>query len=77
MVDVAEEIEKEEAEKAAQILPEEVKEIEAEEPVLKITQRPAPVYQLDEAVEPAPAAGGPANIAEPMVEEAMSEKEKH
>jgi len=55
LVDVAEEIEKEEAEKAAQILPEEVKEIEAEEPVLK-SREDRTVFQLDEAVEPAPAA---------------------
>ena len=68
LVDVAEEIEKEEAEKAAQILPEEVEEIEAEEPVLK-SREDRTVFQLDEAVEPAPAAPEPPaeDIAEPVM----------
>lgn len=74
LVDVAEEIEKEEAAKAAQILPE---EIEAEEPVLK-SREDRTVFQLDEAVEPAPAAPEPPaeDIAEPVMVKSESVAEK-
>ena len=74
LVDVAEEIEKEEAAKAAQIQPEEV---EAEEPVLK-SHEDRTVFQLDEAVEPAPAAPEPPaeDIAEPMMVKSESVAEK-
>ena len=77
LVDVAEEIEKEEAAKAAQILPEEVEEIEAEEPVLK-SREDRTVFQLDEAVEPAPAAPEPPveDIAEPVMVKSESVAEK-
>ena len=77
LVDVAEEIEKEEAAKAAQILPEEVEEIEAEEPVLK-SREDRTVFQLDEAVEPAPAAPEPPveEIAEPVMVKSESVAEK-
>jgi hypothetical protein len=77
LVDVAEEIEKEEAAKAAQILPEEVDEIEAEEPVLK-SRKDRTVFQLDEAVEPAPAAPEPPaeEIAEPVMVKSESVAEK-
>ena len=77
LVDVAEEIEKEEAAKAAQILPEEVKELEAEEPVLK-SREDRTVFQLDEAVEPAPAAPEPPveEIAEPVMVKSESVAEK-
>ena len=72
LVDVAEEIEKEEAAKAAQILPEEV-----EEPVLK-SREDRTVFQLDEAVEPAPAAPEPPveDIAEPVMVKSESVAEK-
>ncbi|REJ61986.1 MAG: hypothetical protein DWQ21_08335 [Bacteroidetes bacterium] len=74
LVDVAEEIEKEEAAKAAQIQPEEV---EAEEPVLK-SREDRTVFQLDEAVEPAPAAPEPPSeeIAEPVMVKSESVAEK-
>jgi ribosomal protein L22 len=74
LVDVAEEIEKEEAAKAAQILPE---EIEADEPVLK-SREDRTVFQLDEAVEPAPAAPEPPaeDIAEPVMVKSESVAEK-
>jgi hypothetical protein len=74
LVDVAEEIEKEEAAKAAQILPE---EIEGEEPVLKSSEDRT-VFQLDEAVEPAPAAPEPPaeEIAEPVMVKSESVAEK-
>ena len=77
LVDVAEEIEKEEAAKAAQILPEEVEEIEADEPVLK-SREDRTVFQLDEAVEPAPAAPEPPaeDIAEPVMVKSESVAEK-
>ena len=77
LVDVAEEIEKEEAAKAAQSLPEEVEEIEAEEPVLKSSEDRT-VFQLDEAVEPAPAAPEPPaeDIAEPVMVKSESVAEK-
>ena len=77
LVDVAEEIEKEEAAKAAQSLPEEVEEIEAEEPVLK-SREDRTVFQLDEAVEPAPAAPEPPveDIAEPVMVKSESVAEK-
>lgn len=75
LVDVAEEIEKEEAAKAAQVLPEEVKE--SEEPVLK-SHEDRTVFQLDEAVEPAPAAPEPPaeEIAEPVMVKSESVAEK-
>jgi len=75
LVDVAEEIEKEEAAKAAQILPEEVKE--SEEPVLK-SREDRTVFQLDEAVEPAPVAPEPPaeEIAEPVMVKSESVAEK-
>ena len=75
LVDVAEEIEKEEAAKAAQVLPEEVKE--SEEPVLK-SHEDRTVFQLDEAVEPAPAAPEPPveDIAEPVMVKSESVAEK-
>ncbi len=75
LVDVAEEIEKEEAAKAAQVLPEEVKE--SEEPVLK-SHEDRTVFQLDEAVEPAPAAPEPPaeEIAEPVMVQSESVAEK-
>lgn len=75
LVDVAEEIEKEEAAKAAQVLPEEVKE--SEEPVLKSLEDRT-VFQLDEAVEPAPAAPEPPaeEIAEPVMVKSESVAEK-
>ena len=75
LVDVAEEIEKEEAAKAAQILPKEVEEIE--EPVLK-SREDRTVFQLDEAVEPAPAAPEPPveDIAEPVMVKSESVAEK-
>ncbi|MGB2412974.1 MAG: hypothetical protein ACPH9Q_04535 [Schleiferiaceae bacterium] len=74
LVDVAEEIEKEEAAKAAQIRPEEV---EAEEPVLK-SREDRTVFQLDEAVEPAPAAPEPPaeDADEPMMVKSESVVEK-
>ena len=69
LVDVAEEIEKEEAAKAAQIL--------TEEPVLK-SREDRTVFQLDEAVEPAPAAPEPPveEIAEPVMVKSESVAEK-
>ena len=72
LVDVAEEIEKEEAAKAAQIQPEEV-----EEPVLK-SREDRTVFQLDEAVEPAPAAPEPPaeDLAEPVMVKSESVAEK-
>lgn len=75
LVDVAEEIEKEEAAKAAQVLPEEVKE--SEEPVLK-SREDRTVFQLDEAVEPAPVAPEPPaeEIAEPVMVKSESVAEK-
>lgn len=75
LVDVAEEIEKEEAAKAAQVLPEEVKE--SEEPVLKSLEDRT-VFQLDEAVEPAPVAPEPPaeEIAEPVMVKSESVAEK-
>ena len=78
LVDVAEEIEKEEAAKAAQVLPEEVKE--SEEPVLK-SHEDRTVFQLDEAVVPAPAAPEPPaeNTAEPTSDSqfGMQDVSKH
>ena len=75
LVDVAEEIEKEEAAKAAQVLPEEVKE--SEEPVLK-SREDRTVFQLDEEVVPAPAAPEPRaeNTAEPVMVKSESVVEK-
>ena len=75
LVDVAEEIEKEEAAKAAQILPEEVDE--SEEPVLK-SHEDRTVFQLDEAVEPAPEAPEPPaeDADEPMMVKSESVVEK-
>lgn len=77
LVDVAEEIEKEEAAKAAQILSEEVEGIEAEEPVLK-SHEDRTVFQLDEEVVPAPAAPEPPaeNTAEPVMVKSESVAEK-
>ena len=75
LVDVAEEIEKEEAAKAAQVLPEEVKE--SEEPVLK-SHEDRTVFQLDEEIVPAPAAPEPPaeNTAEPVMVKSESVVEK-
>ena len=69
LVDVAEEIAKEEAAKAAQI--------QAEEPVLK-SREDRTVFQLDEVVEPAPAAPEPPaeEIAEPVMVKSESVAEK-
>ena len=90
LVDVAEEIEKEEAAKAAQILPEEVEdapapvavetpaaEPEAIEPVMKVVEEPQ-IFQLDDELPPAPAAPEPPveDIAEPVMVKSESVAEK-
>ena len=91
LVDVAEEIEKEEAAKAAQILPEEVKEAPAPEaaespatpepdsiePVMKVVEEPQ-IFQLDDELPPAPAAPEPPveDIAEPVMVKSESVAEK-
>jgi len=75
LVDVAEEIEKEEAAKAVEEQPEETPQ--AEEPVLK-SREDRTVFQLDAAVEPAPAAPEPPaeEIAEPVMVKSESFVEK-
>ena len=75
LVDVAEEIEKEEAAKAVEEQPEETPQVE--EPVLK-SNEDRTVFQLDEAVEPAPVAPEPPveEIAEPVMVKSESVAEK-